>query len=106
MARSQSGVRKAGGTVLSFEEWEALVRGWKGAASSVLWVLMARGEAHPANGARSANGMTAVQLERATGYSDKPVRQALAKLEGMGLVAHDGRARGWEMSKKGRREME
>lgn len=49
--------------------------------------------------------MTAVELERATGYSDKPVRQALAKLEGMGLVAHDGRARGWEMSKKGRREI-
>ena len=29
-----------------------------------------------------------MELEQATGYSDKPVRQALRKLEAMGLVVH------------------
>lgn len=68
-----------------------MVRGWKGAASGILWVLLLSGRAQ-----------TAVQLERATGYSDKPVRQALRDLERMGLVAHLGKRRGWQVRKEAR----
>ncbi len=68
-----------------------MVRGWKGAASSVLWVLLA-----------AKKGKTAMQLEGATGYSDKPVRQALRDLERMGLVAHLGKRRGWQVRKEAR----
>ena len=54
-----------------------LVRCLKGAASSVLWALLLEGRP-----------MTAVQLQEATGYSDKPVSQALARLRALGLVVH------------------
>jgi hypothetical protein len=70
-----------------------MVRGWKGAASSVLWVLLL------AEMTDSTQGKTAVQLEQATGYSDKPVRQALRDLERLGLVKHFGKRRGWRLRK-------
>jgi biotin operon repressor len=64
-----------------------LVRCLKGAASSVLWALLLEGRP-----------MTAVQLQEATGYSDKPVSQALARLRALGLVVHHGRYQGWSLS--------
>ena len=79
---------------MTFEEKAALVRCLKGAASSILWILLL-----------SEESLTAVELQEATGYSDKPVSQALARLRALGLVEHHGRSRGWRMSKKGRREI-
>ena len=66
-----------------------LVRCLKGAASSILWALLLEGRP-----------MTAGQLQEATGYSDKPVSQALARLRALGLVAHHGRYQGWSLSKR------
>jgi DNA-binding GntR family transcriptional regulator len=73
---------------MSFEEQSALLRRLKGAGASILWILLLSGRR-----------LTAVELERATGYSDKPVRQALRELAGMGLVVHHGKRRGWQVRK-------
>ena len=72
---------------MTFEEQVALVRCVKGAGSSILWILLL-----------SEESLTAVELQEATGYSDKPVSQALARLRALGLVEHHGRSRGWRVS--------
>jgi hypothetical protein len=74
--------------MISAEEYGAvaeLVRTLKGAPSSVLWVLLLSKRPH-----------TKTELEAATGYSDKPIKQAMDYLESSGLVRRDGN--GWSLS--------
>ena len=79
---------------MTFEEQVALVRCVKGAGSSILWILLL-----------SDDSLTAVELQEATGYSDKPVSQALARLKALGLVEHHGRAQGWRVSRSNWQEV-
>ncbi len=72
-----------------FAEWTALIRSLKGAPLSVIAALQV-----------NRGCLTARELQEATGYSDKPVSQALARLEEMGLVVHHGRSRGWSVGTK------
>lgn len=72
---------------MDIEEMGVLVRFLKGAESSILWALLL-----------GKRPMTAVSLQEATGYSDKPVREALRRMEAVGLVRHYGRAAGWAAS--------
>jgi predicted nucleic acid-binding protein len=51
------------------------VRALKGAPASVLWVLTL-----------AERGCSQVELRQATGYSDKPIRRAVEKLAGQGLI--------------------
>ena len=60
---------------MTYDQQTALVRTLKGAAGSILWILLLSGRT-----------LTAVQLQEATGYSDKPVSAALARL----LAPHVG----------------
>src|SRR5512139_3800537 len=66
-----------------------LVRELKGAPISIILVLGFAGQ-----------GVTQEWIERATGYTDKPVSQALAYLEEIGLVDHT-RA-GWMLTGEAR----
>ena len=68
-----------------------LLRMLKGAPLSVLHALC-----------QAEEGLTAVELERNTGWSDKPVRRALDLLAVLGLARHHGRVKGWTITKKGR----
>jgi len=71
----------------SFEEQVDLVRNWKGAAASIMWILLL-----------TARSLTGKELARATGYSDKPVTDALAWLEPRGWVQNNGRQHGWSLA--------
>ena len=51
------------------EDFWAMMRGWNCAAAKVLLVLL-----------MEPKGMTAVELEREVGHSDKPVRQMLREM--------------------------
>jgi len=68
-----------------------LLRMLKGAPLSVLHALCDVEE-----------GLTAVELQSETDWSDKPVRRALELLETLGMVQHHGRMKGWTITKKGR----
>jgi predicted transcriptional regulator len=63
----------------------SMVRGLKGAPLAVLVVL-----------AMAQKPLTAEYLERTTGYTDKPVYQALLLLQDLGLVSRNGRT-AWQI---------
>lgn len=63
------------------------VRDIKGAAASILWILLLSG-----------NSLTKEQLENATGYSDKPIAKGLQRLTEYGLVQDNGRYHGWSIT--------
>jgi hypothetical protein len=71
---------------MNFQEQEDFVRNIKGAPASILWILLLSG--------RSLDGK---ELQRATGYSDKPISDALAWLEPRGYVQFNGRQNGWSL---------
>ncbi len=75
---------------MDFEALGVLARFLKGAESSILLVL-----------AIGDRPLTAAALQEATGYSDKPVSEALRRMAAVGLVAHQGRLVGWGMSDAG-----
>lgn len=64
-----------------------LIHTIKGAPATILWLLVLRGAA-----------MTNLEICRWTGYSDKPVTNALITLQHLGLVQDNGRAYGWSLS--------
>ena len=72
------------------EEVDNLNRKMKGARLNILIALN-----------NSEKSMTAVELQEATRWSDKPVRRDLDELEAMGLVEHHGRMKGWTITAKG-----
>lgn len=76
-----------------FDQQAELVRSLKGAPASVLWVLVLSG------GVRRQAALVA-----ATGYSDKPVRQALTELARQGLAKRQG-SQGWVVTPAFRREI-
>jgi hypothetical protein len=76
-----------------FDKQAELVRGLRGAAASVLWALVLSGRVR-----RQAT------LVAATGYSDKPVRQALTELARQGLAQRQG-SRGWVVTPAFRGEL-
>lgn len=67
------------------------LRHCKGAAGSVLLALLLHD-----------GPLTAVQLEQLTGYSDKPVREALQRLAALRYVDHHGRLQGWTLTDRAR----
>lgn len=71
---------------MTYEEQVDLVRNLKGAAASIILIL-----------ALSGRSLTGDELCVATGYSDKPVKQALAWLEPRGFVQNNGRQHGWSL---------
>lgn len=64
-----------------------LIRSLKGPPAVILVLLMLRGAS-----------MTNVEICRFTGYSDKPVKTALAVLETLGFVQNNGHFNGWSLS--------
>ncbi len=70
-----------------FEQTQRFVRDIKGPAASILLVLL-----------MSGRSLTQAQLEEATGYSDKPVRQGIDRLTDYGLLQNNGRYDGWCIS--------
>ena len=70
----------------TWPEQVRFIRSLKGAAASILWVLMLSGRA-----------CTAKELELATNYSDKPVSDGLALLETEGIVQYNGKFNGWSL---------
>jgi len=69
---------------IQFENPIRMVRELKGAPISILWVLF-----------YAQQRVSQEFLERSTGYSDKPVSQALAYLEEIGLINHT--RSGWQL---------
>lgn len=67
----------------SHTEITQFVRDIRGAAASVLWVLMLTGRS-----------LTGQELEEATGYSDKSVRSGLDRLATYGLIQDNGQLNG------------
>ncbi len=72
--------------IISFEDQCDLSRNLKGAPASILLALLLSGRS-----------MTAVQLEVATSYSDKPIRKALSWLEPRCFVQYNGLNSGWSL---------
>lgn len=70
----------------TWPEQVRFIRSLKGAAASILWVLMLSGRT-----------CTSKELELATNYSDKPVSDGLALLETEGIVQHNGKFNGWSL---------
>lgn len=70
----------------TFVEQKRFVRDISGPAASVLLILLLSGRS-----------LTAIELEDATGYSDKSVAAGLRRLEEYGLVQNNGRANGWSL---------
>lgn len=62
------------------------VRSIKGAAASILWILLLSGRS-----------LTGEELQLATGYSDKPITKAMELLELRGFVQYNGRRHGWSL---------
>lgn len=73
----------------SLSEAERFVRDIRGAAASILWILMITG--------RSLNNE---QLCQATGYSDKSVKDGVGRLAGYDLIQDNGRPYGWSVKKQ------
>lgn len=71
----------------TWAEQMRFVRSIKGAASSILWILLLSGRA-----------CTQRELETATGYTDKTLTTGLALLEAERLVQYNGRRHGWSLS--------
>lgn len=63
------------------------IRSIKGAAASILWVLILSGRA-----------CTNEDLQLATNYSDKPIKDGLSLLEAEGLVQYNGKFNGWSLA--------
>lgn len=90
------GGRDGCGRVLSLSDNKTMMNTWpeqvrfirslKGAAASILWVLMLSGRT-----------CTSKELELATNYSDKPVSDGLALLETEGIVQYNGKFNGWSL---------
>lgn len=70
----------------SFVEQKRFVRDIRGAAASILWILL-----------MSGRSLTNIDLEDATGYSDKPINQGTARLQEYGLIQDNGIA-GWSIA--------
>lgn len=71
----------------TWAEQMRFVRSIKGAAASILWILLLSGRA-----------CTQRELETATGYTDKPLMTGLALLEAERLIQYNGRRHGWSLS--------
>lgn len=71
---------------MTFEEQVDLVRNLKGAAASILWILLLSGRS-----------LTNKELQQATKYSDKSVKDGLDWLEPRGFVQFNGRANGYSL---------
>lgn len=71
---------------MTFEEQQDFVRNIRGASASILWILLLSGRS-----------LTNKELQRSTGYSDKPVTDALSRLEPRGLVQFVGQHDGWTL---------
>lgn len=63
------------------------VRALKGAPASIILALLVTGRS-----------MTNAQLRQYTGYSDKPITEALALLDTEGITQYNGRSYGWSLS--------
>lgn len=70
----------------TWSEQVRFVRSLKGPAASILFVLMLSGRA-----------CTGQELELATNYSDKSVKDGLALLTAEGLVQYNGKFNGWSL---------
>lgn len=71
---------------MTFEEQVDLVRNLKGAAASILWILLLSGRS-----------LTNKELQQATRYSDKSVKDGLDWLEPRGFVQFNGRVNGYSL---------
>lgn len=71
----------------TWSEQVRFVRSLKGPAASILWVLILSGRA-----------CTGQELELATNYSDKSVKDGLALLTAEGLVQYNGKFNGWSLA--------
>lgn len=69
-----------------WQEQQDFVRNIKGAKASILLILLISGRS-----------LTNRQLQESTGYSDKPVTDALAWLEPRGIVQYVGQVDGWTL---------
>lgn len=65
----------------------SLIRSLKGAPASIIMALVFCGHA-----------LTNGQLEKYTGYSDKPIARGLALLESLGFAQYNGFANGWSLT--------
>lgn len=72
---------------MDFVEQQDFVRNIKGAAASILWILVLSGRT-----------LTNRELQRATRYSDKPVTDALVWLEEREIVQYHGHYNGWSLA--------
>lgn len=71
----------------TWSEQVRFVRSLKGPAASILWVLIL-----------SDRACTGQELELATNYSDKSVKDGLALLTAEGLVQYNGKFNGWSLA--------
>ena len=71
----------------TWTEQKHFVRDIKGAAASILWILVISGRC-----------LTNLQLEGACNYSGKPIAKALANLEERRIVTYHGRRNGWSLA--------
>lgn len=69
-----------------WQEQQDFVRNIKGAKASIIVILLISGRS-----------LTNRQLQESTGYSDKPVTDALAWLEPRGIVHYVGQVDGWTL---------
>lgn len=69
-----------------WQEQQDFVRNIKGAKASIIVILLISGRS-----------LTNRQLQESTGYSDKPVTDALAWLEPRGIVQYVGQVDGWTL---------
>lgn len=74
---------------ITFEQQIDFVRNIKGAASSILFILILSGRS-----------LEAKELEDATGYSDKPIKKALTWLEKRRFVQYNGHHHGWSVCRE------
>ena len=84
--------RTVGETVTQYDNPIRMVREFKGAPLSIIMVL-----------SMVQQRVTQEYLERSTGYTDKPVSQALAYLQEIGLADHT--RSGWQLIKSDRLQL-